>query len=973
MADALKFQIISSIFLFVNCAVGQAASVTVTESPEGFLFQEKGQNVLFYQRAPKSFNGAYTRNNYIHPLWSLDGEVLTEDAPDDHLHQRGIYWTWHQTWVGELRCGDAWTCQRFAWDVVSAALSPGSDGVRKLDVTVLWKSPDFVDKNGQMCPIVREETVISVYPREKHYRWLDFEIRLLASHDKVTIGGSEDVKGYGGFSLRIKAPDDLIFQSGQGKVQPKNKAVTAGNWLDFVASFNPAGRKSGIAVLVHPDNPGATNKWILRQKRSMQNPVFPGREPVVVSRDRPLILRYRLVIHQGDSKQVPLEEMYQAYAQEKKAKTYVVSPTGNDKAEGDATHPLRTVSAAAKRAMPGDTVLVKAGVYRERVAPPRGGEPGRPITYRGESLGKVFLRGSELWKPKWKRHKRGVYYAVPEEALFNDQAYIDSGNPLRVELASTPYGRNGRQERLRLNYGDPNLVYTCGQVIVNGRPLVQLPYVSEVEEQVQTWCFDSRTSRVYVNFGNRNPQEQTVELTTRRRIFAPHVRGLGHIVVEGFVFEHCGNQYPTNFWNTPIWAQAGAVGLRGGHHWIIRNNLIRYAHTIAMDIGAGGGNNETCQTASSTLNLAGHDNLIEKNYILDNGAAGIIGLDSTRMIIRDNVILRNNTLGFIGNKRYEHAGIKCHNIKDGLIEHNYIADNPLNDGVWLDNRFPGTRVTRNVIVNNGQKGVFLEMSDYDFDTALVDNNILVNNQLIQFYVHDASGSTVIHNLIANSPAESRFGQGAYIYQVTTRTRTYHHSLYNNLFIKHKRMLDINYPSHRGGPQRLDHNVYDAAPDERSFVINRAADRPSPWEPEEFLALVRTDLGLHAQGAILTEDRKGVALTLPQWRAFWKKHGLVNDQNSITQTGMSVSYDARNFELIIDIPLDPKRAGSTNHRWIDKDFFGKPIPQNGRAVPGPFQNLKQGINTFRVWDGLPLLGPGELPPATAGSAQWRGGW
>jgi len=948
------------VLAFLTSPEGFAASVIATEEPDGFLFQENGQNILFYQRAPKSFNRAYTRNNYVHPLWNLDGEILTEDAPDDHLHQRGIYWSWHQTWVGELRCGDAWTCENFAWDVVNAEVNPLSEAAQKLDVTVLWKSPDFVDNNGQMRPIVKEQTAILVYPRREDYRLIDFEIRLLALHDRVTIGGSEDVKGYGGFSLRIKAPDDLSFQASQGKVQPQNQAVTAGNWLDFNASFSPAREKSGIAVLVHPDNPRATNRWILRQKRSMQNPVFPGRDPVLVPRDRPLVLRYRLVIHRGDTERVPLEEMYQAYAHEELARTYVVSPAGDDKAAGDATHPLRTISAAAQRAMPGDTILVKAGVYRERVAPPRGGAPGKPIIYRGEALGKVFVRGSELWQPQWKWHKQGVYYAVPEEALFNDQAYIDSGNPLRVELASTPYARNGKQERLRFNYGDPNLVYTCGQVIVNSRPLVQLPFVSEVEDQVRSWTFDRAAGRIYVNFGDLNPREQTVELTTRRRIFAPHVRGLGHIVVEGFVFEHCGNQYPTNFWNTPVWAQAGAVGLRGGHHWIIRTNLIRYAHTIAMDIGASGGNNETFKDTCATIAQAGHDNLIERNYILDNGAAGIIGLDSTRMKIRDNVILRNNTLGFIGNKRYEHAGIKCHNIKDGLIEHNYVADNPLNDGVWLDNRFPGTRVTRNVIVNNGKKGVFLEMSDYAFDTAWVDNNILVGNQLIQFYVHDASGSTVMHNLIANSPAKSRFGQGAYIYQVTTRTRSYHHSLYNNLFIKHKRMLDINYPSHRGGPQRLDHNVYDAAPDEPSFVINRAADVPSPWKPDEFLALMRTDLGAQAQGAILTEDKKGVALTLPQWRAFWKKHGLGNDQHSITQTGMSVSYDAGNFELTVSVPFDPKTVGSTDHDMIDRDFFGRPIPQNGRRLPGPFQDLKQGVNTFQVWDGLPLLEEGQLP-------------
>ena len=652
------------------------------------------------------------------------------------------------------------------------------------------------------------------------------------------------------------------------------------------------------------------------------------------------------------------------HAESRMPRTYVVAPMGDNQAAGDTLHPLRTISEAAERAMPGDTILVKAGVYRERVAPPRGGEPGRPITYRGEKLGRVFVRGSELWRPDWARHADRVYYSVPDQGMFTDQAYLDSGNPFHVELASTPHGRNGKQERQRFNYGDPNLVYTCGQVIVNGALFTQVPFVSEVETQARTWTFDAKTGRIYVNFGPLSPAEQTVEITTRRRLFAPHIQGFGHIVVEGFVFEHCGNQYPTNFWNTPIWAQAGAMGLRGGHHWIIRNNLIRYANTVAMDIGAAGGNNEKTKAVSLTMAQSGQDNLIEANYIVDNGSAGIIGSDSTRMRIRDNVILRNNTLGFTGNKRYEHAGIKCHNIKDGLIEHNYIADNPLNDGVWLDNRFPGTRVTRNVIVNNGKKGVFLEMSDYDFDTALVDNNILVGNQLIQFYVHDASGATVMHNLMANSPATSRFGQGAYIYQVTARTRTYHHSLYNNLFVNHKRMLDINYPSHRGGPQRLDHNVYDALPNERVFVINRAADKPFPWTPDAFVALMRSDLSTQVSGATLTEDEKGVALTLSQWRAFWNRHGLDNDRHSTTKQGMVVAYDEARLELSITIPFDPATLGSTNHDWIDRDFNESTIPQNGQAIPGPFQNLKQGVNRFRVWDGLPLLGPGELPNTTA---------
>ena len=141
--------------------------------------------------------------------------------------------------------------------------------------------------------------------------------------------------------------------------------------------------------------------------------------------------------------------------------------------------------------------------------------------------------------------------------------------------------------------------------------------------------------------------------------------------------------------------------MRGGHHWIIRNNLIRYANTVAIDAGAGGGNNEPAPAADLAGASFASDNLIEANYLVDNGAAGLVAASSTRLTIRHNVILRNNTLGFVGKKRYEHGGIKCHYIRDGLIEGNYVADSPRSEGIWVDNQFPNTRVTRNVIVETG--------------------------------------------------------------------------------------------------------------------------------------------------------------------------------------------------------------------------------------------------------------------------------
>ena len=161
------------------------------------------------------------------------------------------------------------------------------------------------------------------------------------------------------------------------------------------------------------------------------------------------------------------------------ARTYVVSPQGNDGNPGTFENPIQTISSGARRAQPGDTVLVQEGIYRERVTPIRGGRPGIPITYRAERGKRVFIRGSEIWTPKWRKEGKGIYSARPEDSLFDDRSseYLDNHNPFKVLLASTPYRREGKKEAERKKEGDnrfgetdDEIAYTCGQIIVNDLP-----------------------------------------------------------------------------------------------------------------------------------------------------------------------------------------------------------------------------------------------------------------------------------------------------------------------------------------------------------------------------------------------------------------------------------------------------------------------------------------------------------------------
>jgi len=298
--------------VLLSCQSG-SNSITMTTGDEGVLFQENGEDVLFYQSAPKSIDGEYTRADYVHPLYSLDGAVLTEDFPEDHYHQRGIFWTWHQVLIGDQHIGDPWLCQDFAWNVHDMSTQNVKDGAGQLIAQVDWTSPQWVDENGERKIIARETCRITVYPRQENYRAIDFDIALLAVEENVKIGGSDDVKGYGGFSARIRLPEDISFTGPDGKVKPENTAVKAGPWIDMCASFSESGEKSGFAILQHPSNPDFPQQWILRSTGSMQNPVYPGREPVALSTENTTELHYRIILHKGTTERVSIKTLFQDY------------------------------------------------------------------------------------------------------------------------------------------------------------------------------------------------------------------------------------------------------------------------------------------------------------------------------------------------------------------------------------------------------------------------------------------------------------------------------------------------------------------------------------------------------------------------------------------------------------------------------------------------------------------------------------
>lgn len=280
---------------------------------DGVWLQERDTKVLFYQRRPKSKDGKYTRANYVHPLQDLDGEPLTEDFPADHLHHRGIFWAWHQITIGGKAVGDPWALKDCGWEVRDVK-AESSDSGMSLRTTVYWLSPLWQDAKGASKPFVREQAVIHAHRAEKERRIVDFEIALTALEPETRIGGAAPTPGYGGFSPRLRLPKDVRFLGPKGEVQPLPEPVDPAPWIDVAGTF-ANDRISGVAMLTHPTTPGFPQPWILRRRGSMQNPVYPGATPVLLPMEKPLVLRYRLVIHRGAASAEQIDRWQREYAQ----------------------------------------------------------------------------------------------------------------------------------------------------------------------------------------------------------------------------------------------------------------------------------------------------------------------------------------------------------------------------------------------------------------------------------------------------------------------------------------------------------------------------------------------------------------------------------------------------------------------------------------------------------------------------------
>jgi len=299
--------------------VGQPAASTVPTTLFRFepvddrtlALWEGDRPVLVYNHGVLSKPGVpadRNRSTYIHPLYGLDGEVLTDDFPVDHYHHRGLFWAWPHVRTGG-REYDLWTIkgvhQRFE---------------RWLAQETRDRAALFAVENGWYAgdqKILQERAWILVHQADDEARCIDLEFFWIPGPEAVTLAGAEG-KSYGGLTIRYAPRTDPVITTplGTGSIDLE---MTPLAWADYSGRWTGVTQPSGAALFIHPGHPDYPPTWLTRHYGALCIG-WPGVEARTFPAGKPIHCRYRVWVHRGMATKDAIAAAYAAYEAESKAR-----------------------------------------------------------------------------------------------------------------------------------------------------------------------------------------------------------------------------------------------------------------------------------------------------------------------------------------------------------------------------------------------------------------------------------------------------------------------------------------------------------------------------------------------------------------------------------------------------------------------------------------------------------------------------
>jgi hypothetical protein len=274
------------------------AALKLLDADRPVLVYNHGQ--VANEKAPK----ARPRGAYVHPIYGLDGEVLTDDFPADHVNHRGLYWAWPHVKVGDVEL-DSWNVK----PGLETRFGKWTAKETHADRAVLGVENGWFTGDKQ---VVREHVLLEVHPATATSRAIDVTLTWTPLDEPVTLRGAEG-KSYGGVQIRFAPRKTTVVTSPEGRAKD-DLVMTKLPWADL--SGDLAGKPdalSGAALFVHPGNRDFPHEWMTR-RYGMLAAGWPGVKPQTIAKNESVTMRYRLWIHRENPEAAEINAAYETYA-----------------------------------------------------------------------------------------------------------------------------------------------------------------------------------------------------------------------------------------------------------------------------------------------------------------------------------------------------------------------------------------------------------------------------------------------------------------------------------------------------------------------------------------------------------------------------------------------------------------------------------------------------------------------------------
>lgn len=241
------------------------------------------------------------RSSYVHPLYGLDGEVLTDDFPRDHYHHRGLFWAWPHVQVGDPHF-DLWMLKG-----ISQRFERWLEQRVETDRAVLAAENSWI---AGLERVVREEVRLTVHRAGTDERAIDVDLTWVPVRQPLTLTGAEG-KSYGGLTLRFAPGTNTVITIPAGRTT-RDLPMTNLPWADLTRLWTKERVTSGAALFVHPRHPDFPPQWLTRHYGVLCLG-WPGVRPATFPPGQPIRCRYRVLLHRGLRSAESLQQSYEAY------------------------------------------------------------------------------------------------------------------------------------------------------------------------------------------------------------------------------------------------------------------------------------------------------------------------------------------------------------------------------------------------------------------------------------------------------------------------------------------------------------------------------------------------------------------------------------------------------------------------------------------------------------------------------------